>query len=194
MPVVPNRKPADHAQARVQSPLRELLPARNGDFHSDIHRLAEQLRRLAHSLPDHHARDGIDRGFAGRDGKAGARHGADARACAEGDAASGCPARDGRNDERAVRHVWIVARVLDDARTRPARAGFLQRQREARPHAVRKGDANRIGETAAKQRLASRARRSRRTGSRSPAAPQGRARICVRFGPRGFAAIALGII
>ena len=121
-----DRKAADHAQARIQRPLGDLLSAWNGDFHRDIHRLANSSaasRTASRIIARGH---GVDRGLARRNGKAGPRHGADARTRAEGDAASKCPARHARNDERAMRHIGVVARVLDDAGARPACAGLLQ--------------------------------------------------------------------
>src|SRR5216684_815538 len=71
-------------------------------------------------------------------------------------------------DPRAMRHVGIVAGVLDDAGACRALRQLLERQREARLLAARQADRDGIGEGAGQQRLARRARRRGRAGPGGP--------------------------
>ena len=147
-----DRQAADNAEAPVQRLLRERRAVRNGDLHLDVARVAVRGGDLGDRRADHLARHGIDGGLAGRDGKAGPRHRAHALARAERDAAPGRAGPYRREDQRAVGHVGIVARVLDHAGRRHAVAARRGGEGEGRPLAARQRDLDRIGERPGEQR------------------------------------------
>ena len=142
MPVVPRMEmPAEDAEARVPGLARELLAAGDRDRRSSTSPRPPCARRhLGDGRAHHLARDGIDRGLAGRKRQARLGHGAHTLARAEGDPAPGRPRAHGREDECAMGDVGIVAGVLDDAGAREALAQLLAREREGGPLALGQGD------------------------------------------------------
>ena len=102
-------------------------------------------RDLRDGLAQHLARHGIDGRLAGRNGKAGPRHHADAFAGTEAHAASGRGAANRGEDQRAVGDVGIVAGVLDHAGRRRAIAHRCGGEREGRMLPARQGHLDRIG-------------------------------------------------
>ncbi len=85
-------------------------------------------------------------GLAGRDRQAGPRHQPDALAAPEGDARPRRAAPHHAAHQRAMRHVRVVARILDHAGHRLAFAGLGHRQREGNAVAAGQADLDRIGE------------------------------------------------
>ena len=138
----------------------------------------------------HGARHGIDGGLAGRDRQARPGHHADARTGAEHHACAGRAAAGPCDDERAVRHVRIVARILDDAGQAPspprsARMASAKAGRSPPGSSTSTGSGKLAGESAEKAAFAAAAAQvpvvqPRRSGAfRSNivhAAPYGRAR------------------
>ena len=124
---------------------------------------------------DHRARRGIDRGLADRQRQAGPGHRPDAFARLEAHARALRRETNGRDDQRAMGDVRIVARVLDDARAGETGAEFVGRERELRPQALRQRDRNRIGKLAGQQRFEGGARRPAGAGAGRPAALERRA-------------------
>ena len=85
----------------------------------------------------------------------------------------GAPRADRRDHQRAVRHVGIVARILDDAGPRPALAEFGDGKGESGPLPAgqarsRRGRETRLSASAQIRRLG----RRRRAGARGPATAQ----------------------
>ena len=120
---------------------------------------------------DHRARRGIDRGLADRQRQAGPGHRAHAFASSENYSRAGRRETHGRDDQRAMGDVRIVARVLDDAGAGEIGAEFMGGEDEFRPQALWQRDRNRIGKSAGQQRFEGRLarRRSRRRLSSSRA-------------------------
>ena len=128
--------------------------------------------RLGDCLGDHLARHRIDRRLAGRDRQAGPRHRADAGAGLEGDAGAGRAAPDRRAQQRAMRHVGIVAGILDHAGPCKAFAELPFGEREGGASAAGQSDLDRVGEFAGDQRRAGGLRRRGGAGAGRPAASQ----------------------
>ena len=128
----------------------------------------------AMAVRDHLARHRIDGGLARRDRQPRPRHGADAFAGAEDDAAARHAPTHGREDQGAVGHVGIVAGILDDARGCGVRAHAGDRQREARTLAAGQRHLDRIGECAGQQRRIGRLGGRRGAGAGGPAAAERR--------------------
>ena len=109
---------------------------------------------------------GLIAGLARRDLQARPGDGADALAGMEGDAAARRPAPDGGAHQAAMRHVGIVARILDDG----GRGGIAierpLRQGEARLPATRQPDGDRIGEAQPDQGTEGGLHRRRGAGAR----------------------------
>ena len=84
-------------------------------------------------------------------------------------------------NERTVRNVRIIARVLDDPGFRPALTGILPGECKANRLPARQGNLYAVGELAALQRFGSRLCRSSGAGTGGPAATQCRARLRVCF-------------
>ena len=59
----------------------------------------------------------------------------------------------GRDNQRAMRDVGIIARVLDDAGAGEIGTNFMGREREFGSQALRQRDRNRIGKRAGQKRL-----------------------------------------
>ncbi len=121
---------------------------------------------------DHAARHRIDGGFAGRHGKAGSRHRADALAGAKAHAGAALARAHGRADQGAVGHIRIVARILDDAGGRGTVVLACHGERKARPLAARQGHRDRIGEFAGHQRGEGGLGRRRGAGAGGPTPAQ----------------------
>ena len=123
---------------------------------------------------------GLIAGSPGGTGRPGERDRADARSGLEPHAGAGGSRPHRRDDLRLVRHVGIVAGVLDDARARPAFAARGARQRERRRLAARQADRHGIGKRAGEQRLERRLRCRRRAGAGRPAAAERSSRLAGR--------------
>ena len=117
---------------------------------------------------------GLIAGSPGAQRQAGPRHRADPFAGAKADAASRRGPGQLGDDQRAVRHVGIVAGILDDAGAGLAVRLLGERQRKARRLPAGQADRHGIGETAGQQRRERGPRRRRRAGPGRPAAPQRR--------------------
>ena len=133
-------------------------PMRGGDFGDGV--------------ADHAPRHRIDRGLAGRNRKSRPRHRADALAGAKRYAGARRAKPHRRDDERAVRHVRIVAGVLDHAGGRRPAVPARHRQREAWPLAARQCHLDRIGKFAGDQRGKRRLRRRGGAGAGGPSPAQ----------------------
>ena len=119
---------------------------------------------------DHAARHRIDGGLAGRHRQARPRHRPDPLAGPEGDAAAGRAGPHGRQHQRAVGDVGIVAGVLDDARGRGVVVAPRERQRKCRALSARQRDLDRVRKDAGEQRRIGGRGGGGRTGAGSPAA------------------------
>ncbi len=128
----------------------------------------------AHHLPRHR----IDGGLARRERKAGPRDRADAFAGAEDDAAPDRAAPHRGEDQRAVRHVGVVAGVLHHARRRGAIAACRGGEGEGGTAAARQGHLDRIGKGARQQRRVGRLGGCRGAGAGGPAAAEGACVSC----------------
>ena len=186
-----NGQAADDAEPGIQGALGDPLAAGDGDFDDDIGCAGRR-----HRGADHLARRGIDGWFARRQGQAGPGDGADAGTGAELHAASRRPMPHCRHDQRAMGDIGIVAGVLDDSRAGETFAGLVHCQGEGRALPAGQVDRHRIGEHAAQQRLAGRARGCGSAGAGGPAPAQclvwRRAHGCDRYRAaavvhRGFA-------
>ncbi len=164
-----DRDAAENAEAPVQRLQRHRLAVRHRDLDLDIGRIAG---RLGDCFGNHPARHRIDRRLAGRDRQAGPRHRSDAGSGLEGDAGTGRAAPDRRPEQRAMRHVGIVAGILDHAGPCEAVAELPFGEREGDALAAGQPDLDRVGEFAGDQRRAGSLGRCGRAGSRRPAAPQ----------------------
>ena len=124
---------------------------------------------VAHHLPRHR----IDGGLARRDGQAGQRHGADAGAGFETDAAAARALPHRGEHQRAMGHVGIVARILDHARDRRVLLFALGGKREGHALPAGQRDLDRIGKRAGDKRRERGLGRRRRAGAGGPAALEG---------------------
>ena len=118
---------------------------------------------------------GIDRGLAERQRQAGPRHRADALAGAERDARARRRARAVAIDQRAMRDVGIVARVLDDAGAREAVAALVHAPARRR-RAGRRAGRSRRDRGSRRSRSAARPR-ARRRWRRRPSSSRGAAAL-----------------
>ena len=167
-----HRQAADNAEPPVERVLRHLLAAGNGNLDQRVSLDAKLARRLGEVVPHHRARDRIDRGFADGERQAGPRHDADALPRPEGYAGAGRVARDPGDNGRAMRHVGIVASVLDDADSGEIGAPFELAEREGDALARGQRDLDRIGRRPAMQRDEGRPRRRRGAGPGRPTPAQ----------------------
>ena len=94
---------------------RDSFAAGDRDFDDRVGAGAEPRGDLFEVGADHRARRGIDRRLSDRQRQAGASDRADAFAGLEAHACAGRRETDGRDDQRAMGDVRIIARVLDDA-------------------------------------------------------------------------------
>lgn len=147
-------------------------PAGHGDFHHHVARAAARCGDLGDRRAHHLTRHRVDGGFAGRQRQSRSRHGADAVAGAELDAAAGCAKTHRRDDQRAMGDIGVIAGVLDDAGAGEAIAAFLHRQRKGRARAAGQQHRHRIGKFAGQQRTVGGAGCRGRAGAGGPAAAQ----------------------
>ena len=154
----------------VGGALGDPLAAGNGDFDDRVDAGAEPRGDFFEIGADHRARRGIDRGLAHRQRQARPGHRAHAFAGLEAHARAGRRKAHGRDDQRAMGDVGIVARVLDDAGAGEIGAKLVGREGEFRPQpfgsATGTGSGNWPVSSASK---AARARRWRRRPSSSRA-------------------------
>ena len=134
MPVVPRiERPPTMPSRPLSVFARERLAAGNGDLDLDIGSACRRGGDFGDRVGDHPARHRIDRRLARRNRQARPGHRADALAGAK--ASRRRPARRAhrRDDQRAMRHVGIVAGILDHAGASPQPASVrVERQRKAR--------------------------------------------------------------
>jgi len=109
-----DRKAADDAQTRAERARRQGLSARNRDLHLDVESVT-CTSDFRDRFADHLTRHWIDRGFARRNRQAGTRHRADAFPGSEDNTGAWRGFSDGREHQRAMGHVRVVAGILDDA-------------------------------------------------------------------------------
>ena len=166
-------EPAEDAEARVPGLLSECLAARDRDLDHHVAAAVMLARHLGDGLAHHLAGLGVDGGLAGRKRKARLGHGPDTLARAKDNPAARGPFPHRRQHEGTVRHVGIVARILDDAGAREAGPQLLARKCEGGPLAAWQGDRDRIGEAAGQEcRIGGLGGRGG-TCPRGPAAAQG---------------------
>ncbi len=164
-----DRQPADDAEAAVERLRGQRLAVRDGDLHFHVARVAMRRGDFGDGLADHLTRHGIDRRLARRDGKPRPRHGADAFAGVEADAAAWRAGPHRRQDERAMGDVGIVARVLDHAGRGDPVAARRGGQRKGRALSARQGHLHGIGKRARQQPRIGRFGGRRGTGAGGPA-------------------------
>jgi hypothetical protein len=167
-----DRQPADDAETPVQRTLCDPGAVGNGDLDHDIARAVQPCRRKLQRGADHRAGGRIDRGLAGRKRQAQPGDRADALAGFEDHSLARCGPTQGRDHQRAVGDVGIVAGILGHARARTIGTEVFQRKRELRSLAPGKQDLDGIGKHAGQQRLVGGPRRRRGAGARRPAAAQ----------------------
>ena len=109
---------------------------------------AGRRRDFGDGVADHAPRHRIDRRLAGRQRQAGPRDRADALAGAKRHAGAGRAGAHRGQDQRAMGHIGIVARVLDDARRSPSLRPFASAQARSRALAARQRELDRIGKVA----------------------------------------------
>ena len=110
-----DRQPADDAEPRVQRLRRHLLAMRNGNLDLDIAAAPERARHLGDCRLHHLARHRIDRRLSRRHRQPRQSDGADARPSLELHAAPRRALPHRSEHQRSVRHVGIVAGILDHA-------------------------------------------------------------------------------
>ena len=159
-----------------------LSPLGNRDFDDRVDACAEPLANLFEIGADHRARGRIDRRLADRQRQAGPGHSPDAFASLEAHACAWGRAAYGRDDQRAMRDVRIVACVLDDPGAGEIGAELLRGEGEFRPQALRQCDRNRVGKPAGQQRFEGRASRASGAGAGGPAALERRRPFWVAHG------------
>ena len=163
-----DRQPADNAEAPVQGLCGKRLAVFNADFDNHVTRHAMRGGHIAQGLAHHFPRHRIDGRFAGRNGKTGPRDRANSLARAKRNAGSGRAPADRGKDERPVRHVRVVARVLHDAGARLAILPRRRRERECGALAAGQCHLDGIGKRAAEQGRVGRFRRGSGARARRP--------------------------
>ena len=126
---------------------------------------------LPDGLRDHPPRHGVDRRLAGGDGEARFRHRPHPFAGGEFHAVALGPGDRCRN-QRPVRHVGVVARVLDDGRLRAAGRRPDVRERERDPRPAGKGDLHPLRDPALREEQDRRLRRRRGAAPGRVSAPE----------------------
>ena len=170
-----DRKAADNTKPRIERLLSQGFAAGDRDLDEDVVQLcAKAFGGLADGMRDHSARDWIDRGLAGRNGKTRLGHHADPIAGAENNPRAKLAPADSRFDKHAVRDVRIVSCVLNDAGCSARSIGFADRHSKRRPSAAGKLDLRYRGAFACDERLAGGARSSSGASPGRPASPQRR--------------------
>ncbi len=167
-----DREAADDAEPPVQRSLCDFFAAWNRDFDGHVSGKTIKARHLADRGLDHSAGHRIDGGLSRRQGKSSAGNCANSLSGAKHHARSGRAVRHARDHQRAMGHVGIVARILNDSRTGKTLSKFLESQREGRPRATRQGDRDDGGKFTANERLIGRPRGGGGAGAGRPALPQ----------------------
>ena len=132
---------------------------------------------VGNRITDHGAGHGIDGRLAGRNGKAGFGHHADAFAGAECDTRARLTRANRHKNERAVRHVGIIARILDDARRCCALLQLLNGECESRRLAARQPHRHRFRKLAGQKRGIRSFRSGGGAGSGGPAVAERAGRL-----------------
>ena len=167
-----DRQAADDAEPSVERLGGECFAARYGDFDLGIGGAAVSGGDFSDSVAHHAPRHRIDRRLARRNRKSRPCYGADAFAGAKRHAVARPAEPHRRDDERAVRHVGIVAGVLDHACARRIPSPVCHRQRKAWPLAARQCHLDRIGKFAGDERGKRRLRRGGGAGAGGPSPAQ----------------------
>ena len=169
MPVVPriDTPPTMPRRALTRS-LGELFAAFDGDLHLDVGAAGMGCCDFLDSRLNHPARRRVDGRLSRWDRQAGQRHHAHTRTGAENDTAAGGAETDGRADQRAVGHVRVVARVLDDAGRGGVAVARRFRQGKTGAEPARQRYLHRIEELAGDKRGKGRLGRRRRAGAGGP--------------------------
>ncbi len=167
-----DREAANDAEPGIERSLGDFFAAWNRDFDGRISGKTIDARHLADHGFDHPAGRRIDRRFSRGQRQARAGNGAYSLSGAKHHARSGRAVRHARDHQRAMRHVGIVARVLDDSRACKPLAELFQGQRKRRPRAARQGDRDGTGKLAANERLIGRPRGGGGAGAGRPALAQ----------------------
>ena len=178
-----NREAADDAEPGIERSLGDFFAAWNRDFDGRVSGKTIKARHLADRGFDHTAGSRIDRWFSRRERQARAGNRAYSLSGAKRDARSGWAVGHPRDHQRAMRHIGIVARVLNDSRACKPLAKLFQGQRKRRPRAARQGDGDGIGKLAANERLIGRPRGGGGAGAGRPALTELRiwGKILLRF-------------
>ena len=177
-----DREAAFDPEPGIPRPLGELDAVGDRDRDLRICRRARLCRDLGDCRLHHLARHRVDRGLAGRDRQARSRHHADTRSGTEPDATPRRQSTHRREHQGQMRHIGIVARVLDDAGRRRLAAPLAPGEGKARPLALGQRNLDGIGKIAGQQRLKCRLSRRGRAGTGGPAAAQRPARLDLSFG------------
>ena len=174
-----DREAPDDAEPAVGRAFRDLRAAGHGDLDDRVRRDREPRRDLLEIGADHRAGRRIDRRLARRQGQTGPRHRTDPFPRPEPDALALRAKPHGRDDQCAMRHIGIVAGILDDPGAGEIVAELLYGERELRPQPLRQRHRDGIGKGARQQRFESGARSAAGAGARRPAASQRRFRSSI---------------
>ena len=172
-----NRDPADNSQSRIPGLPSQPLTVGDRDFDDHVGPDPRRGRHLLDHCKHHPSRYRVDGGFADRYGQPRQCHGSDARSGLENHSLSGTGTSDPRADQRLVRHVGIVAGILDDARKRRIRIQPFGGEGKGGLLPLRQRDAHRIGKLARQQGAERRLGRGGRACAGGPAATQGNVRF-----------------
>jgi len=164
-------KAADDAKTRAHRACGQRLAAGNRNLHLDVN-CVSRAGDFRDGVADHPARHGIDRRLPRRNRQAGTRHGADAFSCAKDNASTRRCSADRREHQRPMRHVGVVAGILDDAGGRGMFILSRDGEREGRPLAFGQCHFHGIGEFAREQRRIGGLRRRSGARARGPASAQ----------------------
>ena len=167
-----NGKAADNAEPTIQRAKCQLLSAGDSDFNDHIARAAGLEGGLFNCDPHHIARHGIDRGLARRHHQTRTGYRSNALARFELNTGTNRPEPNGRDNPRTMRHIRIIARILDHGRAGEAVAEFSCGNSKSRTRTVGQQNIDRIRKFAGHQRRIGRARCSGRAGTSGPAALQ----------------------
>ncbi len=178
-----DREAANNAEPPVERSLGDFFASWNRDFDGHVSDKTVHASHLADRGYDHPTGRRIDRRFSRGQGQARARNRPYSLSAVKRHTRSGRAVGHARDHQRAMRHVGIVARVLDDSRAREPLAKLLEGQRKRRPRAARQGDRHGTGKTAANERLIGRPRGGGGAGAGRPALAQIRlpGRMLLRF-------------
>ena len=167
-----DRQAADNTEPSVEGLCCDFLAVRNGDFDIGIGAASRRGGDLGDSVADHLPWHRIDGGLARRQRQSRTRDGADARAGAKRHAGTRRADAHCGEHQRAVRHIGVVARILDDACRGGVRVAICARQRKAWPLAARQRYGDRIGKLAGHERREGRLGGGGGAGTGGPAPAQ----------------------